>query len=109
MHSLVVIPPFMMAQSPGAGGTQANPIVSMAPLILMFVVLYFLMIRPQSKQRKQHQELLKTLKKGDEVVTTAGIHGKIAGVADTLITLEIAENVRVKMDRQQVATIKAGA
>ncbi len=79
------------------------------PMILVFGIFYLLLIRPQSKQRKKHQELLGKLKKGDDVVTTSGIHGKIAGVADTLVTLEIADNVRVKMDRQQVATIKQAA
>lgn len=79
------------------------------PMILVFVIFYFLMIRPQSKQRKQHQLLIQNLKKGDEVVTTAGIYGKVAGIADSIITLEIADNVRIKMDRQQIATVKASA
>ena len=77
------------------------------PMILVFVIFYFLMIRPQSKQRKQHQQLLQNLKKGDEVVTSAGIHGKIYGVADNVVTVEIADNIRIKMDKQQVATVKA--
>ena len=76
------------------------------PMILVFVIFYFLMIRPQQKQRKQHLALVQNLKKGDEVVTTAGIHGKIAGVADTVLTVEIAENVRIKMDKTQVASVK---
>ncbi len=76
------------------------------PMILVFVIFYFLLIRPQSKQRKQHQELLNTLKKGDEVVTSAGIHGKVHGVADNVVTLEIADNVRVKMDKQQITSVK---
>lgn len=76
------------------------------PMILVFVIFYFLMIRPQSKQRKQHQQLLQNLKKGDDVVTSAGIHGKIYGVADNVVTVEIADNIRIKMDKQQVATVK---
>lgn len=76
------------------------------PMILVFAIFYLLLIRPQSKQKKKHQLLIQNLKKGDEVITTAGIHGKIAGVADNILTLEIAENVRVKLEKQQVATVK---
>jgi preprotein translocase subunit YajC len=79
------------------------------PMVLVFVIFYFLMIRPQQKQRKQHQVLLQGLKKGDEVVTTAGIHGRVHGVADNVVTLEIADNVRIKMDKQQVASVKTAA
>lgn len=79
------------------------------PMILVFGIFYVLMIRPQQKQRKQHQMLLQNLKKGDEVVTTAGIHGKVYGIADNIVSLEIADNIRVKMDKQQVATVKTAA
>ncbi len=86
-----------------------GPFGMFLPMILVFVIFYFLLIRPQSNQKKQHQALLKNLKKGDEVVTAAGIHGKISGVTDSVITLEIADNVRVKMEKQQVASIKSTA
>ncbi len=76
------------------------------PMILVFAIFYFLLIRPQAKQRKQHALLIQNVKKGDEVVTTSGIHGKITGVADSIITVEIADNVRIKMEKQQVATVK---
>ncbi len=79
------------------------------PMVLVFGIFYVLMIRPQQKQRKQHQQLLQNLKKGDEVITTAGIHARVSGIADNIVTLEIADNVRVKMDKQQVATVKTAA
>ena len=79
------------------------------PMIIVFGIFYLLMIRPQAKQKKQHQQLVQNLKKGDEVVTSAGIHGKIAGVVENLVTLEIAENIRIKLDKQQVATVKQAA
>ncbi|QQR81980.1 MAG: preprotein translocase subunit YajC [Deltaproteobacteria bacterium] len=91
------------------GAQPASPASSLQmflPMILVFVIFYFLLIRPQSKQRKQHQDLLNTLKKGDEVVTAGGIHGKVHGVADNIVTLEIADNVRVKMDKQQITSVK---
>ncbi len=93
----------------GASNAKGGAFGMFLPMILVFVIFYFLMIRPQAKQKKKHQELVKNLKKGDEVVTTAGIHGKVVGVTDSIVTLEIAENVRIKLDRAQVATVKAAA
>ena len=99
------------AQAQETAAVAANPQGStfgmFLPMIFVFVIFYFLLIRPQSKQRKKHQELLKGLKKGDEAVTASGIHGKVAGIADNVVTFEIAENVRIKIDKQQVAAIKA--
>lgn len=91
---------------------QQGPLGSLSmflPMVLVFAIFYFLMIRPQQKQRKKHAELLQGIKKGDEVITTAGIHGKVYGIADNLVTLEIADNIRIKMDKQQVATVKTAA
>ena len=79
------------------------------PMILVFVIFYFLMIRPQQKERKKHQQLLQNVKKGDNVVTTSGIHGLVTGINDNIISLEIAENVRIKLDKAQIATVKASS
>lgn len=98
--------------TPASGTQPASPASTFQmflPMVLVFVIFYFLLIRPQSKQRKQHQELVNNLKKGDEVITAAGIYGKIHGVADNIVTVEIADNVRIKMDKQQITTIKAAA
>jgi preprotein translocase subunit YajC len=84
--------------APPAGGGLAG----FLPLILIFVVFYFLLIRPQQKKAKEHAEFLRNLKKGDEVVTSGGIHGRITGLTDTIVTLEIAENVRIKVTRPSV-------
>jgi preprotein translocase subunit YajC len=73
------------------------------PLILMFVIFYFLLIRPQQKRAKEHREVLKNLRKGDTVVTSGGIHGRITGLTDTIVTLEIADKVRIKVSRGQIA------
>ena len=80
----------------GGGGGGLGPFI---PLILMFAIFYFLLIRPQQKKQKKHRELLGSLKKGDTVVTSGGLHGKITGITDTIVTLEIAEKVRVKVGR----------
>ena len=96
--------------APSAGQPPKGGIVSMFfPMAVVFVIFYFLMIRPQAKQRKQHQTLLQGLKKGDEIITSSGIYGKIAAIADNIATIEIAENIRIKMDKQQVATVKASS
>ena len=81
----------------GAGG-----IASFIPLILIFVIFYFLLIRPQQKKAKDHQTFLTNLQKGDQVVTNGGLIGEITGLTDTVVTLEIAENLRVKVSRQHI-------
>ena len=89
------------AQAAGGGGA-AGGFASFIPLILIFVVFYFLLIRPQQKQAKQHQAFLDALKKGQKVVTKGGIHGTITAITDTVVTLEIAKDVAVKMSRDAI-------
>ncbi|UCD65966.1 MAG: preprotein translocase subunit YajC [Deltaproteobacteria bacterium] len=88
--------------APGGGG-----IVSFIPLILIFVIFYFLLIRPQQKKAKEHQAYLANLQKGDSVVTSGGLHGEITGLTDSVVTLEIADNLRVKVSRQHILGSKA--
>jgi preprotein translocase subunit YajC len=87
------------ADASGAAGGFA----SFIPLILIFVVFYFLLIRPQQKQAKKHQSYLSELKKGNKVITKGGIFGEITGLTDNVLTLEIAENIRIKVTRDAVA------
>jgi preprotein translocase subunit YajC len=75
------------------------------PLILMFVVMYFLMIRPQQKKAKEAAEMINALAKGDEVVTAGGILGKVVKVTDTYITIEIAANTEVQVQKHSVTTV----
>ena len=91
----------------GAGGGQGGSFTAMIPLVLMFAIFYFLLIRPQQKKQKKHRELLGSLKKGDTVVTVGGLHGKITGMTETVITLEIAEKVRVKVGRGFVSGLES--
>ncbi|PID72215.1 MAG: preprotein translocase subunit YajC [Desulfobulbus propionicus] len=86
--------------APVAGG--AAGMTQFIPLILIFVVFYFLLIRPQQKKAKEHQNYLSNLKKGDKVITGGGIHGQITGITDTVVTLEVAENVRIKVNRGSI-------
>jgi preprotein translocase subunit YajC len=71
--------------------------MSLLPLVLLFVVFYFLLIRPQQKKAKQQRSFLENLKRGDSVVTSGGLCGKITGITDNMVTLEIAEKVRVRV------------
>ena len=99
---------FAMAQggAPAAGAAGGlEGIKAFIPLILMFVIFYFLLIRPQQKRQKEHKELLANLKRGDEVVTAGGIMGRITAVADTYVTIEIAEKVRIKVARGQIMSV----
>ncbi|MBI2339547.1 MAG: preprotein translocase subunit YajC [Deltaproteobacteria bacterium] len=76
------------------------------PLILIFVIFYFLIFRPQQKQQKQKQKMINELKRGDEVVTNGGIYGKISDLAESFVMLQIANNVTIKLDRSQVNTVR---
>jgi preprotein translocase subunit YajC len=96
---------YAMGGFPGGGGGGAGGLGSFLPLILMFVVFYFLLIWPQQKKAKTHRQVLANLKKGDEVVTSGGLYGTITGITDTVVTLEIAEKVRIKVSRSSIAGV----
>ena len=91
------------AQTAGGGiAGMFGGIEPLIPLILIFVVFYFLLIRPQSKQRKEHDNLLKNLKAGDKVLTSAGIYGVVANVKDKSVLVKIADNVKVEMNKSAI-------
>jgi preprotein translocase subunit YajC len=92
----------------GGGGGGSQGMASFLPLILMFVVFYFLLIWPQQKKAKAHRQVLASLQKGDNVVTSSGIYGTITGLTDTVVTLEIAEKVRIKVSRSAIAGVIRG-
>ena len=101
MNSLI---PDAMAQAAGGApaGAGAMPLIMMAVFVVIF---YFLLIRPQQKKQKEHQAMLGKLAVGDEVVTAGGILGRIVEVGDQFLTLEIADNVRIKVQRFQVTSL----
>ena len=84
---------------------QGDPLTSFLPLIIIFVVFYFLLIRPQTKKAKQHKELVESLAKGDEVITNGGLLGRIVKVSDNFVDVELADNVVVKLQRQAVGSV----
>ena len=92
------------AYAQAAGGAEGQ-LLGFLPIILMFVVLYFMMIRPQMKKAKEHKAMIDALAKGDEVVTSGGIAGKITQVGDSYVGIEVAENVQIQVQRPAVAMV----
>ncbi len=84
----------------------ANPFIQLFPLILIFIVFYFLLIRPQKSKEKEHQKKLANLNKNDEIVTSSGIHGTIVNVKDKSVIVRIDENVKIELDKNCVAIVK---
>ncbi len=93
-----------MGQTGGAAG-QAGGIAGFLPIIILFVIFYFLLIRPQQKKAKEHREMISDLKKGVRIITSGGIYGTIISIDDTTIGLEIAEKVKIKITRGNVAAV----
>jgi len=90
--------------------SQGSPLGMLVPIGAIFLIFYFLLIRPQQRQQKEQDEMKKGIAKGDDVVTTGGIHGKVTGVTDDVLTIEIAalkgERVRIKVDRGRIDRVE---
>lgn len=98
---------YAMAQSPQSQGQGApSPVISLMPLILMFVIFYFLLIRPQHKKQKEHEKMVSELKKNDEVITTGGIHATIVNVKDKTFILRVDDNVRIEVSKSAITGVK---
>ncbi len=93
------------AQTAGAAGGAENSLMSLLPLVLMFVVLYFIMIRPQMKRQKEAKAMIDALTKGDEVVTTGGLIGKITKIGETILNVEVAGGVELQLQRSAVVQV----
>ena len=93
------------APAAAAGGDMQSTLMSMLPLLLMFAVLYFVMIRPQMKKQKEHRAMIDALAKGDEVVTAGGLLGKVSKLGDSHIGLELATGVEVQLQRSAVVQV----
>ena len=100
-----------LAQQTAAPGAASQPdlLQTLLPFLFMGVIFYFLLIRPQQKRQKQHQQLMSNLKTGDRVVTSSGIHGLIANVKETTFLLKVADNVKIEVDKSAVAGIEKTA
>ena len=103
INVLYAMPSTGGAPAQGQGG--GNPMSLIFMIIAIFAVMYFLMIRPQQRQKRQHQDMLSQLGKGDKVVTTGGIHGTVAGIKDSSVIVKIADNVKVEVNRSAISQI----
>ena len=90
----------------GLAGLGSAPgmsqVMSMAPLVLLFVIFYFLLIRPQQKRAKEHKQMLSEVKSGDTIITNGGLHGKVTEVSEGILTVEISPNVKVKVSKDAI-------
>ncbi len=98
---------FAMGQPGGQAAGQAGGLAGFLPIIILFAIFYFLLIRPQQKKAKEHREMINALKKGNRIITSGGIYGTITSLDDTTIGLEIAEKVKIKISRGNVAGLVA--
>ena len=92
------------APAAASGGTEST-LLSLLPLVLMFVVLYFIMIRPQMKRQKEHKSMIEALAKGDEVVTSGGMLGKVTKLSESFVSLEVAGNIELQVQRSAVVQV----
>ncbi|HEX8232294.1 MAG TPA: preprotein translocase subunit YajC [Caulobacteraceae bacterium] len=92
--------------APAAGGGPQDMLLQFAPLLVLFVLFYFLLIRPQQRRMKAHKEMIGSVKRGDTVVLSSGIVGKVTGVGDTEVTVEIAPNTPVKVVKGMIGEVR---
>lgn len=95
-----------MGGAPAEGGQQPNPIVQFLPFVLMFLVLYLLILRPQMKKQRNQQRMIDELEKNDKIVTSGGIHGTILNIKDDILVVKIADNVKIEISRAAVSRVK---
>jgi len=98
-----VTPLYMLFAVPREGGSAGT--IFMVQMVLIFAIFYFLLLRPQAKERQRHDEMLKGVKKGDEIVTNGGIIGKVVHVDENRLTVKTGENTRITVDRNRIATV----
>jgi preprotein translocase subunit YajC len=96
---------FAQTAPAAAGGDMFSSLTSMLPLVLMFVVLYFVMIRPQMKKQKEHRTMIDAIAKGDEVVTVGGVLGKVAKMGDSYLALEVASGIELQVQRSAIVQV----
>ncbi len=96
---------FFIASAHAQEAAPAGGLMSFLPLIIIFVIFYFLLIRPQMKRAKEHKNLVAALSTGDEVVTNGGILGKITKVGESFVTVELADNVQIKLQKHAIASV----
>jgi preprotein translocase subunit YajC len=95
------------AQGAGGSGSGSSTILSLVPFVLIFVIFYFLLILPQQKKQKQQKTMMESLKKGDKVITASGIWGTVTNLGKNTVTLQIADNTKIKMQREHILRLRS--
>jgi preprotein translocase subunit YajC len=98
-----------MGPAPQGGAQGGSPLGAFLPLIIIFAIFYFLLIRPQQKRAKQHREMVASVKKGDKIITSGGIYGLIDSVGNKTVTIKVAENVKIKIGKNYIASVRTTA
>jgi preprotein translocase subunit YajC len=95
------------AQTSGGSGSGSGTLLSLVPFVLIFVIFYFMLILPQQKKQKQQKAMMEALKKGDKVITASGIWGTVTNLGKETVTLQIADNTKIKMQREYIARLRS--
>ncbi|MDX2238772.1 MAG: preprotein translocase subunit YajC [Hyphomonadaceae bacterium] len=103
---MFITPAYAQAAAGGTGNPLADTLIQLLPIVFILVIFYFLLIRPQQKRLKQHQEMIAALKRGDTIVTSGGLIGKVRSVADDEVRVELAPNVEVRVVRQTISEVR---
>lgn len=99
----------ILAQTPAAPASGSSGIGAFIPFIFIFIIMYFVLLRPQMRRQKEQQRLVSALKTGDRVVTNAGIHGLISNVKDTTVIVKVADNVKIEMEKTAITNVVKAA
>ena len=94
-----------LAQAPGPAAPAGSGLIGILPFVFIFVIMYYVMIRPQMRRQKEQQRLVSALKTGDRVVTASGIHGMISNVKDRTVIVKVADNVKIEMEKSAVTNV----
>jgi preprotein translocase subunit YajC len=95
------------AQTTGGSGSGSGTLLSLVPFLLIFVIFYFMLILPQQKKQKQQKAMMEGLKKGDKIITASGIWGTVTNLGKDTVTLQIADNTKIKMQREHIARVRS--
>lgn len=93
------------AHAQAAAATPQSTLMSFAPLVVLVVLFYFMLIRPQLKRNKEHKTMLEAISKGDEVITSGGVAGKVVGLSESYVSIEVADNVAIKVQKQAITSV----
>ena len=102
--------PVALLMAPSSSGQSAgSPITTIVTFLAIIMIFYFMILRPQQKRQKEQKKMLEAVKKGDKVVTSSGIHGIVSGVEETAVLVQVADNVKIKFDKQAIAAVTRSA